>query len=175
MPYTPIHLSIAYLARAIRPRLSLPAMLVSTMVPDLEIPFLYVLTGGQYSRLVLHSLLGAVTLGTALSVILAVFAYSPVVSCLFKLDLKTVKDRCRFSWSVVAVCLAGSLSHVLIDSLHHKYNPVLFPLTYNSFDALVFVNASVIVPMAFLSLLVIFVAVEVKKGTKNIWRRLLVE
>jgi hypothetical protein len=72
----------------------------------------------------------------------------------------------------------GSLSHVLIDSLHHEYNPLLFPLTYNSFDALVFMNdwtlASVIIPMAFLSLLVLFVSIEVKKGTKNIWKRLLV-
>ena len=179
MPYTPIHCSIAYLARAIRPQLSLPALLVSTMAPDLEIPFLYVITGGQYSRLVLHSLLGAVTLGTALSMILTVFAYPPIVSCLFKLDLKTVRDRCRFSRSLIAVCLVGSLSHVLIDSLHHEYNPILFPLTYNSFDALVFMNdwtlASMIIPMAFLSLLVLFVAIEVKKGTKNIWKRLLVE
>jgi hypothetical protein len=179
MPYTPIHCSIAYLARAIRPKLSLPALLVSTMAPDFEIPFLYVITGGQYPRLILHSLLGAATLGTTLSVILTIFAYSPIVSRLFKLDLKTVRDRCRFSWSMVAVCLAGGLSHVLIDSLHHEYNPMLFPLTYNSFDALIFTNdwtlASVIIPMVFLSLLVLFVAAEVKKGTKNIWKRLLVE
>lgn len=62
---------------------------------------------------------------------------------------------------------------------HHEYNPMLFPLTYDSFDALVFMNdwtlASVIIPMAFLSLLVLFVAIEVKKGTKNIWKTLFVE
>jgi membrane-bound metal-dependent hydrolase YbcI (DUF457 family) len=179
MPYTPIHCSIAYLARAIRPQLSLPALLMSTMAPDLEIPFLYVITGGQYSRLVLHSLLGAVTIGTSLSVILTVFAYSPVVSYLFKIDYKTVKDRCSFSWKMVAICLVGTLSHVLIDSLHHEYNPLLFPFTYSSYDALVFMNdwalASVIIPTAFLFLLVLFVAREVKKGSKNIWKRLLVE
>jgi hypothetical protein len=35
--------------------------------------------------------------------------------------------------------------------------------------------ASVIIPVAFLSLLVLFVANEVRKGTKGIWKRLLVE
>jgi hypothetical protein len=179
MPYTPIHWSIAYLAREIRPSLSLPALIVSTTVPDLEIPFIYIITDGQLGRLVLHSLLGATTIATLLSVVLTVFVYSPVVSHLFKLDSKTVKSRCRFSWSLFAVCLLGSLSHVLIDSLHHEYNPLLFPFTYDSFDALVFMHewtlASVVVPLSFLALLVFFIAKEVRRGTKDIWTRLLVE
>jgi membrane-bound metal-dependent hydrolase YbcI (DUF457 family) len=179
MPYTPIHCSVAYLARQLGPGLSLPALLVSTMAPDLEIPFLFVAIYGQYSRLVLHSLLGAVTLATLGSVILVAFAYSPMVSYLFKIDYKTVKDRCRFSWRLVAVCFVGALSHVLIDSTHHEYNPLLYPFTYSSYDAFVFMNdwalASVIIPVAFLSLLVLFVANEVRKGTKGIWERLLVE
>lgn len=179
MPLTPIHCSIAYLARAVRPQLSLPVLLTSTMAPDLEIPFLYVITSGQYSRLILHSFLGAVTLATLLSVTLTVFVYSPLVSHLFKLDYKTVRNRCRFSWSMVLTCLMGSLSHILIDSFHHEYNPLLFPFTYNSFDALVFMNdwtlASVIISILFTSLFVFFVAKEVKRGTKDIWKRLLVE
>jgi membrane-bound metal-dependent hydrolase YbcI (DUF457 family) len=149
------------------------------MAPDIEIPFLYVATSGQYSRLVLHSFLGAITLATMLSVILVAFAYPTIVSYLFKIDYKTIKDRCRLTWSIVAICLAGSLSHVLIDSMHHEYNPLFYPFTYSSYDALVFMNnwrlASVIIPGAFLSLLVLFVAKEVKKGTRNIWKRLLVE
>ncbi len=179
MPYTPIHCSIAYLARAVKPQLSLPALLISTMAPDLEIPFLYLITSGQYSRLILHSFLGAVTLATLLSLFLTVFAYSPIVSYLFKLDYGTVRNRCRFSWGMVVTCLMGGLSHVLIDSLHHEYNPLLFPFTYNSFDALVLLKdwtlMSVIIPILFMSLLVFFVVREVKRGTKNIWRRLLVE
>ncbi len=70
MPYTPLHWSIAYLATGIRPGLSLPALIVSTAVPDLEIPFVYVVTGGQFGRLVRHSYLGAATLATVLSVVL---------------------------------------------------------------------------------------------------------
>ena len=179
MPYTPIHWSIAYLVREIRSSLSLPDLIVSTAVPDLEIPFIYVITGGQFGRLVLHSLLGAITLATLLSVVLTVFVYSPAVSHLFKLDSKTVKGRCRFSFSLFAVCILGSLSHVLIDSLHHEYNPLLFPFTYDSFDALVFIHdwtlASLVIPLSFLTLLVFFIAKEVRRGTKGIWTRLLVE
>ncbi len=179
MPITPIHCSIAYLARAVKPQLSLPALLVSTMAPDLEIPFIYVITRGQYSRLALHSVLGAVTLATMLAIFLTVFVYSPLVSYLFKLDNKTVRERCRFSWSMGAVCLMGSLSHVLIDAMHHEYNPLLFPFSYDSFDAFVLMNdwssASVIIPILLLALLVFFVGKEVTRGTKNIWKRLLVE
>ena len=179
MPYTPIHWSIAYLAREIRPSLSLPALIVSTAVPDLEIPFIYIITGGQFGRLVLHSLLGAITLATLLSVVLTVFVYSPVVSRLFKLDRKTVKARCRFSWSLLALCFLGSLSHVLIDSLHHEYNPLLFPFTFDSYDAFVFMHdwtlASLIIILSFLALLVFFIAKEARHGTKDLWKRLLVE
>ena len=179
MPFTPIHCSVAYLARQFRPQLSLPALLVSTMAPDLEIPFLFVATSGQYPRLILHSILGAITLSMVVSVILVVFAYPTVVSHLFRIDFKTVKDRCRFSWSVVAICFAGSFSHVLIDSLHHRYNPLFYLFTYSSYDGFVFMNdwafASVIIPLAFLFLLVLFVAIEVRKGTKGIWKRLFLE
>ncbi len=149
------------------------------MAPDLEIPFLFVATSGQYSRLVLHSLLGTITIATLLSVILVAYAYAPVVSYLFKIDYKTVKNRCRFSWSLAAVCFVGSLSHVLIDSTHHQYNPLLYPFTYSSYDAFVLMNdwalASVIIPLSLLSLLVLFVALEIRKGTEGIWKRLLVE
>jgi hypothetical protein len=68
---------------------------------------------------------------------------------------------------------------VLIDALHHEYNPLLFPFTYNSIDALVFMNnwtlASVVVPLSFLALLVFFVVKEFRRGTENIRVRLLVE
>lgn len=179
MPYTPIHCSVAYWARQMRPGLSLPALLVSTMAPDLEIPILYAATLGEYHRLVLHSLLGAMTLATALSVVLTAYAYAPLVSYLFRIEYEAVKGRCRLSRSMVATCLAGSLSHVLIDSLHHEYNPLLYPFTYSSYDALVLMNnwvlASVIAPIAYLALLVLFVAAEVRKGDKGIWERLLVE
>jgi membrane-bound metal-dependent hydrolase YbcI (DUF457 family) len=114
-----------------------------------------------------------------LSVSLTLSIYPYVVSFLFKLDKKTVKERCYLSRSTLALCLFGSLSHVLIDALHHEYNPLLFPFTYSSYDALVLMSdyktTSLIIPLSFLSLLILFVAKEAKKGTKNIWKRLLLE
>ncbi len=179
MPVTPLHWSIAYLSRTINRGLSLPALIVSTAVPDLETPFVYASTGGHIDRLFLHSIVGATTLATLLAVVLTIVVYPLVISKLFKIDLKTVKQKCRLSWSLIAVCLFGNLSHVIIDSLHHSYNPLLFPFTYNSFDALVLMNnwvwASVIVQLSFLVLLLFFVAMELKRGTKNIWNRLLVD
>ena len=179
MPLTPIHSSIAYLVRALGHRLSLPALLVSTMAPDLEIPFTYLATGGQYSRLALHSFLGAATLATALSVVLTVFAYAPVVSHVFKLEYGTLSARCRFSWSLVGVCLLGTFTHVLIDAFHHEYNPLFFPFSLDSVDALVFLNdwtlASAIVSLLFFSLLLFFVVREIRRGAENFWSRVLVE
>jgi len=179
MPFPPMHCSVAYLARWLRLGLSLPALLVGVMAPDLENPIIYVVTSGQYGRLVLHSLLGAVTLAPLLSAVLVVFAYPPVVSFLFRIDRAAAKVRCRFSWGLVGVCLAGNLSHVLIDALHHEYNPLFFPFTYSSVDALVLFNdsflSSVVVQTTLLVLLILFVAKEARMDRKDIWKRLLVE
>jgi len=178
MTATPLHCSVAYLINRWKPQLSLPALLVSTMVSDLEIPFIYLMTGGLQHRLVLHSFLGAATLGTFLSVLLTVFLYPPVVSFFFKLEKEKVKEKCRFSGTLVALCFFGILSHVFIDSLHHEFNPVLYPFIKESFDALVLTNdltsATAIVTAVLLVLLVFFFVSEIRKGTKDFWMRMLV-
>ncbi len=182
MPYTPIHWSLAYLGKAFKPSLSLPGLLVSTSMPDLEIPFVYAATGGQCDRLVLHSVLGAATLATFLSVVTTVFIYSPIISRLFKLNPAKVTSKCLFSGSLIAVCFFGSFSHVLTDSFDHLYSPLFFPFTYDSFSAYAVIArninnwalASAIAPLSFLALSFIVVLREVRKGTKNIWFRLLV-
>ena len=177
MTATPLHCSIAYLINRWKPQLSLPALLVSTIVPGMGILFTYLVTGRQ-QRLVLHSLLGAATLGTFLSVLLTVFLYPPVVSFFFKLDKKRVEEKCRFSATLAVLCFVGILSHVFIDSLHHEFNPVLYPFVKESFDALVLTNdldsASIIVTSVFLALLTLFFVDNLRKGTKDFWMRMLV-
>jgi len=73
----------------------------------------------------------------------------------------------------------GVFSHVLIDAFHREHNPLFFPFTSDSFNGLVFMNdwtsASIVVPLAFLSVLIIFMAMEVRRGTENVWIRLFVE
>jgi membrane-bound metal-dependent hydrolase YbcI (DUF457 family) len=178
MPATPLHCSIAYLVNRLKPQLSLPALLVSVMVPDLEIPFTYLMTGGLQHRLVLHSFLGAATLGTFLSVLLTVFLYPSIVSFLFKLNKEKVEEKCRFSGTLVVLSFVGILSHVVIDSLHHEFNPVLYPFIKESFDAFILTGdwtfATAIVTFLLLALLIFFFVDELRKGTKDFWMRMLV-
>lgn len=178
MPLTPLHYPVAYLIHRWKRELSLPALIVGSMMPDLEVPLTYLMTGGIHRRLVLHSLLGAATLGTLLSVLLTIFLYPAVVSLLFGLDREMVEERCRFSGKLVASCFAGCVSHVFIDSLHHEHNPLLYPFTNESFDAFVLLNdwnyASVIVQSVFLALSVFILILEARRGTGGFWKRVLV-
>jgi membrane-bound metal-dependent hydrolase YbcI (DUF457 family) len=178
MPATPLHCSIAYVLNRWKPQLSLPVLLVSAMVPDLEIPFTYLITGGLQHRLVLHSFLGAATLGTFMSVLLTVFLYPSVVSFFFKLNKEKVEEKCRFSGTLVVLSFVGILSHVFIDSLHHEFNPLLYPVVKESFDALILMgdwtSATAIVTSVLLALLIIFFVDELRKGTKNFWMRMLI-
>jgi len=177
MPATPLHCSVAYLINRWKPQLSLPALLVSSMVPDLEIPILFLVTGGFRDRLVLHSLLGAATLGTFLSALLTVFFYPPAVSFFFKLDRKKVEERCCFSSVLVASCIVGGVLHVIVDSMTHKFNPVLYPFVKDSFDVLRLTNdwtSSIIVESLLLGLLIFFFVDGIRKGARGFWMRMLV-
>lgn len=178
MPLTPLHCGVAYLINRWKPQLSLPALLVSSMASDLEIPVLFYITGGLQDRLVLHSLFGAATLGTFLSVLLTVFLYPPTVSLFFKLDKKRIEERCRFSGTLVISCILGGLLHVFVDSMTHNFNPVFYPFMKESFDAFRLANdwasASSIVGSALLALLILFFVDEIRKGTENFWMRMLV-
>lgn len=178
MPVTPLHCSVAYLINRWKPRLSLPALLVSSMVPDLEIPVFLLVTGGFRDRLVLHSLLGAATLGMFVSVLLTVFLYPAAVSFFFKLDRERVEERCRFSSILVASCVVGGVLHVIVDSMTHEFNPVLYPFVSDSFDVLRLTNdlasSSLIVGSVLLGLLIFFFVDGIRKGAGGFWMRMLV-
>jgi hypothetical protein len=179
VPVTPLHTAVAYLLNKWQGKLSLPALIVSTMTPDLEIPFIHFVTGGLHDRLVLHSLLGVAVFGTFIAVLLTVFAYRIVVSSVFRLNKTEVERKCRFSGMLVISCLVGSLSHVLIDSLHHDFNPLLYPFVNESFDALVLKNPYVsptdLVSYPMLALLIIIFIREMGKGKAGFWKRVFVE
>lgn len=178
MPITLLHSIVAYLLNRWQAKLSLPALIVGTMTPDLEIPVIWFATGGLYNRLILHSLLGAIVFGTLIAVLLTVFAYPVAVSSVFKLDKEEVEEKCHFTITLVFCCLIGSLSHVLIDSLHHDFNPLLYPFVNESFDAFVlknmFVSSTVLVSYPMLALLIIIFIWEIRKGKEGFWKRVLV-
>jgi len=98
------------------------------MLPDLEIPFIVVLFGTSVPHhLVLHSLPGALVVGTALGVVITVFIYPRLTGAIFPVDKFKVKKKCKFSSSLVFSCAVGCLSHVLLDVTNHAYNPLFWP------------------------------------------------
>lgn len=176
MPITPLHAAVAYLLNRWQRKLILPALIVSTMVADLEVPFIYFATSGLYDRLVLHSLLGATVFGTLVAVLLTVFAYPVAVSYVFRLDKEEAKEKCRFSSMLVFCCLVGNLSHVLLDSLHHSFNPLLYPFANELFDVFVLKNTVVsptdLVSYPLLALLILVFVWEIRRGKEGFWKRM---
>ena len=121
LPLTPLHYPIVYISYRLNRRFSLPGLAVGSMFPDLEIPILILLFG---TRLVLHSLLGAATVGTILSAALTVSIYPPLMSCLFGIEKERIKRRTKQSFTLLFSCLIGNISHVLLDFVNHTYNPI---------------------------------------------------
>ena len=179
MPVTPFHYPVAYVIYKLGGNLSLPALVVGSMVPDLEVPFIVLLFGtGVPNHLLLHSLIGALTLGTALAIVITVLIYPKLTSAIFPVDKLKVKEKCRFSLGLVFSCALGCLSHVLLDVTSHAYNPIFWPfLPVNE-------TPSPVVPVlggeATASLLmhtlmvVLFIGLFANKR-KNFWEQLLVE
>jgi membrane-bound metal-dependent hydrolase YbcI (DUF457 family) len=100
------------------------------MLPDFEIPLIVLLGGGQipYNRLVLHSLVGAVTVGTLVAVAFTLVLYPVLVSAVFRVPRDRVASTCRWSPALAASCLIGCASHALLDVVTHPENPVLWPV-----------------------------------------------
>ena len=128
MPITPFHHPVAYVIYRLGGKLVLPAVIVGSMLPDLEIPFMVLLFGANVpTHLMLHSILGSLTVGTAIATAITVFIYPKVIGAIFPVDKLRVKEKCKFSLTLVFSCAIGCLSHVLLDVTNHAYNPVFWP------------------------------------------------
>ena len=180
MPLTPLHYVAAYGINKVKLGLVFPALIVGSVIADLE-PFLGGLTGGRLisTRGFMHSLLGTITLNTFLTVLIVVSLYPILAALIFRIDRKFVAEKCRFSPMLVLSAVIGALSHLLIDTTMHDYNPLFYPFTTQSFDALIlfgnWLPASIFVhTLLFAFLLAIFIF-ELHKGLKGFWQRLLVE
>ena len=86
MPVTPLHYPFAFLISKIDRRLSLPALVVGSVIPDIEVPLMWIFFSDLPDHLFLHSLIGAVTVGTILAVIVTWILYAPIISTLFGVD-----------------------------------------------------------------------------------------
>ena len=178
MPVTPFHYPIAYLSYKLGGKLSLPGLVVGSMLPDIEIPIMFMLFGTQTpNRMILHSLSGATTVGTALVTAITIWIYPTLTSTIFPINKLKVKEKCSLSISLVFSCLIGVLSHVLLDVTNHDYNPVFWPfLPINETPSPItpFLGGALTASIIVHTLIVImFVGLFLKKR-ENFWERLLV-
>lgn len=103
--------------------MSLPGLIVGSLVPDLEIPFILLIFGvNGTNRLVLHSILGSATLGTMLGTIITIKFYPFLVSNFFGVDKEKVESECKLSSALAISVIIGTISHALLDFTNHLYN-----------------------------------------------------
>ena len=138
---TPLHYPIAYVIKKAGDRIGLKldmaGLALGSFTPDLEclffitariLGFLPMLDPPFVGdRLVLHSILGSITLGALISMAFTLALYRAFGQGLRRPQL----------YHLYASCALGNLSHVLIDAVHHTYNPLFFPFTTESVDVLV--------------------------------------
>jgi hypothetical protein len=125
------------------------ALTIGAMIPDLECPFVYLVVWNKWkARSVMHSLLGAATVDIVLTVLLVLY----FVPWFLKYLDGNVRDKRYFVFAgtdlrahrtgigaIVGSTLIGTYSHVLIDVLHHPYNPLTFPFSqYYDFNLVLF-------------------------------------
>ncbi len=128
MPFTLFHYPFGYWLSKTNKNLSLPALLVGAVIPDIEVPFLILFFNGILpDHFILHSLVGALTIGLVLSILITRHVYPPFIGGFFKVDRDELKSRCSISPLLVVSAVLGILSHLAIDILHHWYNPILWP------------------------------------------------
>lgn len=127
VPITPLHYPLAHGLSKIDKRLSLPGLVVGSVILDLEVPLLWIFFSDLPDHQFLHSLIGAVTVGTLLAVIVTRFLYTPIISTLFGIDRERLNKDSGLSKMLVVSCLIGVLSHLLVDYPMHWFNPILWP------------------------------------------------
>ena len=149
------------------------------MVPDLEIPFMVLLFGTNTpTHLLLHSILGSLTVGTAIAAAITVLIYPKLTGAIFPINKLKVKQKCKFSLTLVFSCAIGCLSHALLDVTNHTYNPVFWPFLTSAETPSPIVpllggakTASLLVHLLMFALFVSFYALK----HENFWENVLVE
>lgn len=138
MTLTPLHVAFVWIFKLRWGRLSFAALTIGSYIADVE-PLISWLSGWSVfcgfdfpctirpDRLVMHSILGAFTVNVAVTMVSV-----RIVDRFFKLNrvgIRGFSDVNIWSGSFYVSAAIGSLSHVLVDWLHHPANPVLWPLS----------------------------------------------
>jgi hypothetical protein len=105
----------------------MPGLVIGSFVPDIEVPLLWMLGNGVYDHWILHSLIGAVTIGLLIALGITHYVYPPLIARLFGIERANLNEACAISKALGISCLAGLLGHILLDVPIHPYNQLLWP------------------------------------------------
>ena len=106
----------------------MPGLIVGSLIPDIEVPILFIFFNGVLpDHLIMHSLIGALTIGTIISTLVTVMLYPILTSLFFRLDKTKTKEVCRLTPALVLSCMLGNVFHILLDIPMHPFNFVLWP------------------------------------------------
>jgi len=189
MPITPLHYPVAWGLSKLDKRLNLPGLIVGSFIPDIEVPVLFFFFSGVLpDHLVLHSLVGAITIGTIISMIVTIYLYPFLTSSIFRLDRVKIKEACRLSPTLVLSCMLGNVFHIFLDIPMHPFNPVLWPFVdpYNIVGILIqiftiegdtssgFLYARILVNILMITIMGMLLAIILVKNKKDLWEHLLI-
>ena len=128
MPITPLHYPVAWGLSKLNKKLSLPGLIVGSFMPDIEVPILFLFFNvGIDNHFILHSLIGALTLGTLLSILATILIYPFLASLIFRVEKNKVKDVCKLNSFLVLSCMLGNVFHILLDYPMHPYSFIFWP------------------------------------------------
>jgi hypothetical protein len=134
MTLTPLHVAFVWMLKPRFRRLHFAALTVGAVIPDVEplIAWMFgwsVFCGWDFpcslapDRLVLHSIVGAMTIDVVLTIIFVKMIGKLGIKRLGIYGFSNVKTNAAF----LASAAIGSLSHVFVDWLHHPANPIFWP------------------------------------------------
>ena len=180
-----MHYPVAWGLSKLDKRLNLPGLIVGSFIPDIEVPILFLFfIEGIDNHFILHSLIGALTIGTLISTLATVLLYPIIGSLLFRLDKVKVKEACKLTPVLVFSCMLGNVFHILLDLPMHPYSLVLWPFVdpYNIVGVLVLVFAvdgdiklGFLIANIFTNLIMgLFMAAVVIKSRRNLWEHILI-
>jgi len=102
-------------------------LIVGSFIPDIEVPILFFFFNGILpDHYILHSLIGALTIGTIISILVVVALYPILISIVFHLDKDKLKEKCKLTPVLVLSCMLGNVFHILLDIIMHPFNSVLW-------------------------------------------------
>ncbi|MFW9953693.1 MAG: hypothetical protein ACFFD3_03990, partial [Candidatus Thorarchaeota archaeon] len=124
------------------------------------------------------------SLGLFLAILATRYAYPWLIASIFKLERKELENLCRITPRMVFSCLIGLLFHVLVDYLHHWYNPIFWPwidpfalvgplVSLTSIIVSVDIQTGYFIANAFTNAIMLIVLIQIVLSNKeDRWRKL---